>query len=130
MVDKLGPEANEEDNLNASSILYDALETKEYYSIVSRRNNVNKLLAFAIPPSSEDHTNQDSQNAALSVLSQLVSLYTDRKKSGDTKRKNSDGEEEDATLQQHSDEDDSAEGSSLIDIIAANIPNIVTYLQR
>ena len=40
----------------------------------------------------------ESQNAALGVLTQIISLYTDRKKEG--KRKNSDdNEEEDATVQ-------------------------------
>ena len=46
---KLGPEWSEEDNLNASSILQDALDTKGYYGIVCKRNNISKLLDFAIP---------------------------------------------------------------------------------
>jgi len=50
LVDKLGPnDTTEEDNLNASSILQDALETKEYFSIVSQRANILKLLEFGIP---------------------------------------------------------------------------------
>jgi hypothetical protein len=48
-VQKLGPEWSEEDNLNASSILQDALDTKGYYGIVCKRNNISKLLDFAIP---------------------------------------------------------------------------------
>jgi hypothetical protein len=49
LVDKLGPDCSEEDNLNASSILQDALDTKEYYGVICKRNNINKLLDFAIP---------------------------------------------------------------------------------
>ena len=49
LVDKLGPDCSEEDNLNASSILQDALDTKDYYHLVSKRNNIHKLLDFAIP---------------------------------------------------------------------------------
>ena len=66
LVDKLGPTCNEEDNLNASSILQDALDTKEYYGIICRRNNLNKLLDFAIP--SAESANVESQNAAIGVL--------------------------------------------------------------
>jgi hypothetical protein len=57
LIGKLGPEATEEDNLNASSILQDALETKEFYSVVSKRNNVSKMLDYALP---EGKTNVDS----------------------------------------------------------------------
>jgi hypothetical protein len=49
LIDKLGPDCNEEDNLNASGILQDALDTKEYYGIVTKRNNLQKLIDFAIP---------------------------------------------------------------------------------
>ena len=56
LVDKLGPkDTTEEDNLNASSILQDALETKEYFSIISQRANILKLLEFAIPNPDETH---------------------------------------------------------------------------
>lgn len=49
LIEKLGPNETQEDNLNASSILQDALETKEYFSIISHRSNILKLLEFAIP---------------------------------------------------------------------------------
>jgi hypothetical protein len=93
LVEKLGPSASEEDNLNASSILQDALETKEFYTVVSRRNNVLKMLDFAIPEStsSEGVVNVDSQNAALGVLTQLVALYSDRRK--DKRKQGSDDED-------------------------------------
>ena len=58
LIDKLGPDCNEEDNLNASSILQDALDTKEYYGIICKRNNLNKLLDFATP--SQEQTNVES----------------------------------------------------------------------
>lgn len=112
-MDKLGPDCSEEDNLNASSILQDALDTKEYYSIICKRNNINKLFDFAIPAS--EQANVESQNAALGVLTQIVSLYSDRKK--EQKRKNSDEEDEEATLHQNSDEEGEGVGP-LIDIFA------------
>lgn len=72
LVDKLGPEGtSEEDNLNASSILQEALDTKEYYSAISKRHNVIKLLDYAIPSQGET-VNVDSQNAAIGVLTYLV----------------------------------------------------------
>ncbi len=56
LVDKLGPnDTTEEDNLNASSILQDALDTKEYFAIISQRANILKLLEFAIPNPEQTH---------------------------------------------------------------------------
>ena len=73
LVDKLSPECSEEDNLNASSILQDALDTKEFYSVISRKNTLTKLLDYALPSSDVAVTTSvDSQNAALGVLSALV----------------------------------------------------------
>ena len=57
LVEKLGPNETDEDNLNASSILQDALETKEYFSIISHRSNILKLLEFAIPNPDEQPQN-------------------------------------------------------------------------
>jgi hypothetical protein len=40
LIEKLGPEGSEEDNLNASSVLQDALENKEFYHIVATKSNL------------------------------------------------------------------------------------------
>jgi hypothetical protein len=60
--------------LNASSILIEALDTKEHYSLVTKRHNIVKLLQFAVPEANDIAalSNVDSQNAALSVLNQVV----------------------------------------------------------
>ena len=101
LVEKLGPTASEEDNLNASSILQDALDTKEYYNIVSRRNNVLKMLDYALPAAEDETNNVESQNAAFGVLTQLTSLYSEtKKKDSEMKKKNSDDEDEETTVQQ------------------------------
>ena len=126
MIEKLGPEASEEDNLNASSILQDALETKEFYTVVSRRNNVSKMLDYALPQD-VSKVNVDSQNAALGVLTQLVSLYTDRKKEKERRKANED-EDEETTVQQSDEEEESAEGNFL-ETLASNIPRIVSFLE-
>ncbi len=132
LVEKLGPtDTTEEDNLNASSILQDALETKEYYSVVTQKFNILKLLEYALPNADQKST-VDSQNAALGVLTQLVSLYPERKKDG--KRKQTDEDEEDSTTVQQNnnkdsdDEDESSEGS-IINLLARNVPRVVSYLQ-
>ncbi len=132
LIDKLGPvDMTEEDNLNASSILQDALDTKEYYSVVSHRSNILKLLEFAVPNPDHDQQNFDSQNSALGVLTQIVSLYPERKK--DDKKKQAEEEDEDSTLQStaahNSEEEDENSESSMISILARNIPRAVSYLQ-
>lgn len=111
-MDKLGPEASEEDNLNAGGILQDALETKEFYTVVSRRNNVLKMLDFA------SGTNPDSQSAALGVLTQLVALHADRKK--ERARKEEDEEE----VQHQSEEED----EDFLEVIASSVGRLVAGL--
>jgi len=72
LVDKVGPlDTIEEDNLNASSILEDALETKDFYNVISKRNNIAKLIQFSLPEDGAP-SNVDSQSASISVLTQLV----------------------------------------------------------
>lgn len=40
LVEKVGPEASEEDNLNGANIIADMLEVKEFYSLVCKRANI------------------------------------------------------------------------------------------
>ncbi len=49
LIEKLGPNVTEEDNLNASSILQDVLESnKDFYNIVCKRNNIQQLINLAL----------------------------------------------------------------------------------
>ncbi len=47
LVNKLGREASEEDNISASSIIQDLLDMKDYYNLLGKRNTVFKLLEFS-----------------------------------------------------------------------------------
>jgi hypothetical protein len=70
LIQKLGPEASEEDNLNGSLIIQDLSELKEFYSIISTRDNIQTLINMAFATSGS--ANQKSQTAALGVLNQLI----------------------------------------------------------
>ena len=54
LIEKLGPSVTEDDNLNGSSIIQDMLEIKEFYGIVSKRENVTKLVEYAFTPSTTE----------------------------------------------------------------------------
>ncbi len=47
LIDKVGPSSSEEDNLNGSSIIQEMLEVKDFYNVLSKRNNVQKLAEYA-----------------------------------------------------------------------------------
>jgi hypothetical protein len=47
LVEKLSSLANEEDKLNAATILTDMLELKEFYSVICRRNVIQQLINIA-----------------------------------------------------------------------------------
>lgn len=61
------------------------METKEFFNVISRRNNVVKMLDYALQ--SEGLTaNVESQNAALGVLTALIQQYPERKKEKDRRK--------------------------------------------
>lgn len=70
------------------------LETKEFYNIISKRNNVQRILDLSF----SEEQNTPSQNAALGVLVALVQIYHEKKKDEKRRRNNNDEDEEDTTL--------------------------------
>ena len=104
------------------------METKEFYTIVSRRSNVSKILDFALPKDTTT-TNVDSQNAAFGVLTQVVQQYLERKKEKEGRKKQGEDEDEETTLQQLSEDEGEESGDgSLIEVLVHNVPRIVAYL--
>jgi hypothetical protein len=69
----------------------------------------------------------------LGVLTQIISLYPERKK--DAKPKHADDDEEDTTLQSTAaahnseEEDENNADTSIVSILARNVPRVVSYLQ-
>ena len=49
LIEKLSSNLTEEDNLNGSTIISDMLEVKDFYSVLCKRNIVQKLIDFAFP---------------------------------------------------------------------------------
>jgi hypothetical protein len=122
-VSKLSPhDTTEEDNLNACSVLLDALDTQAYYQQLTKRSNLLKLLDFAVPTHDDSllpaQQAVESQNAALTLLSQLVAMYNSS--SSNDKRK---GEEETVMLEEGDNEED------LVNVISRNVSKIVSYLE-
>lgn len=56
LIEKLGPQYTEEDNLNASSVLSDVIDAKDYYSVITKQ--VQKLIDFAIPAEGSQTTQE------------------------------------------------------------------------
>ena len=48
LLNKLGPDASEEDNLNGSMIISDMLEFKEFYLIAIKKQSLSKLFDFIL----------------------------------------------------------------------------------
>ena len=48
LIEKLGSESSDEDNLNANSILQEALDNKEFYHIVATKVNLSKLFGYVV----------------------------------------------------------------------------------
>ena len=46
LIDMLGPDLSEEHNLNASTIIQDMFEIKEFYNIICKRESITKIINF------------------------------------------------------------------------------------
>jgi len=110
LIEKVGPNATEEDNLNGASILSDMLETKDFYNVISKRGHIIKLVEFALP----ENANQSSQNAALTVLISLVQIYNEKRKDGTRGNQNHSDDDDNVTMET---EDTNVE-SPLVEILA------------
>ena len=128
LIQKLGPQAMEEDNLNACSIIQDMLEIKEFYAILSKKANMQQIIEYAF---THEQRNCNSQNAALGVLNTLVQLYHEKHKNGEG-RKQGDGnnEDEDDIIIQQSDEEDEEGKNAFIDLLKQVAKNITQYLEE
>lgn len=70
LIEKLGPEASEEDNLNSCLIIYDLIELKESYQLVSMKMFIQEIFDKAFPTYNE--SNLSSQCASISILTKIV----------------------------------------------------------
>lgn len=125
LIEKVGPEATEEDHLNGASILSDMLETKDFYNVISKRDHILKLVNYALP----DSVNQSSQNAALTVLISLVQIYNEKRK--DDTRGNNNHSDDDDNVNMEAEETaatTTAAESPLIEILAQNVDRLANYL--
>ena len=126
LIDKVGPNATEEDHLNGASILSDMLETKDFYTVVGKRDHILKLVSYALP----ETANQSSQNAALTVLISLVQIYNEKRKE-DTRGTNNQSDDDDNVnmeAEEPAAATTAAADSPLIEILAQNVDRLANYL--
>lgn len=138
----LGSELSEEHNLNASTIIQDMFETKEFYNIICKRENITKIVNFATAGFAE--STKSSKSCSLVVLNIIITNHIDRLKKkdqkGDDKPDNTNDDEDD--MVQHNSEDDEKEDTEasnpnsasvqtniLVDILKDKIPAIQEILR-
>jgi len=138
LIAHLGPEKHEENNLNASTIIQDVFEQKEFFNIICQKENLKAIADFASKPL--DESTRASKTAALTVLCGIVGHHIEKaKKSGkkdDSKPENDD--DDDMIVQQNSDDEkeDEQEPSSIAlqaavisEVLAEIIPDLVQVLK-
>ena len=142
LIESLGPEKTEEHNLNASTIIIDMFEIKEFYNIICQKENLQKIVDFAIASMTE--STKDSKVSSLSVLNQIIMNHIERQKKKDQKTDvdKDNHDEDDDIVQQNSDDEaaDDLEASNpnsvasqtqvLVDVLLEKITNIETILQN
>jgi len=107
VVEHLGPEKDEENNLNACSIIQDMFETKEFYNILVSKDTFQQIVHFAT--AGVDESSKASKTSSLTVLNQIITQHIERikKKEGskDEQKDATNDEDDDMIVQQTSDDE-------------------------
>jgi hypothetical protein len=142
LIDMLGPDLSEEHNLNASTIIQDMFEIKEFYNIICKRESITKIINFATAGFAT--STKSSKSCSLVVLNLIITNHIDRLKKkdqkGDDKTENTNDDEDD--MVQHNSEDDDKEDTEasnpnsatvqtniLVDILKDKVPVIQEILR-
>lgn len=147
LIAQLGPDHSEEHNLNASTILQDMFEMKDFYNIIFKKENVSQILDYATAPI--DGATKASKTASLGVFNQIITQHIERLKKKETSKEDKDtnnDDDDDMIVQQNSDdekdEDDAsgannnsssatqAQSAMLVEILKEKFADIQTILRN
>jgi len=104
---KLGPEEEEETNLNASTIIQDMFETKEFYSMICKKENIKTIFNFATAPINEG--SKASKYSSLQVFSAIITQHVEKLKKKDIAGEESNNDEDDDMIVQQNSDDEAAD---------------------
>lgn len=112
LIGHLGPDKDEENNLNACTIIQDMFETKEFFNILVKKENFSKIVDFAIAPMNE--STKASKTSSLNVLNQILANHIEKlkKKDGNKDEKDNNNDDDDMIVQQNSDDEEFGENQS------------------
>lgn len=108
LIDALGSEKTEEHNLNASSIILDMFEIKDFYNLILSKDNLTRIVNFSLAGMNE--STKYSKCSSLTVLNQVVLSNIERLKKKEKKADEDKDEpntfgDDDMIVQQNSDDD-------------------------
>lgn len=96
LLNYLGPEHDEETNLNACSIMQDMVDNKDFFNIMLQSENLQKVLDFAC--AGIDQSTKASKTTSLYVINDIISHHLERakkKEQSKNERKEANAEDED-----------------------------------
>lgn len=141
LVEHLGPTVHEENNLNSSSIIQDMFETKDFFNILVKKDNIQRIADFATASMTE--STKASKTCSLTVLNQIIMHLIEKikKKGQNTDDKSNNNDDDDMIVQQNSDDEKyedfetsnptslAALTNSLVETILEKIPALEIILQ-
>ena len=143
LIDHLGPAKDEENNLNGCSIIQDMFETKEFYNILCKKENIQRIADYACAPI--NRSTKASKTSSLYVINQIISHHIEKQKKkdmtkDDSKDQNAD-DEDDMIVQQNSDDEKDEEleasnptslvsqANNLVEVLLEKIPDLQEILR-
>lgn len=105
LINHLGQDMDEENNLNACAIIQDMFETKEFFNILVKKENFERIVNLATAGMNE--STKASKTCSLTALNQILSHHIEKLKKKDANKedKETNNDDDELIVQQNSDDE-------------------------
>ena len=127
LIEKLQSDKLDEENMNASSIIIELIELKQFYTMISKRGTLQKFSAIAF---AEDGS-IDSKQECLNLLNKFVQQFKEKQVSGNDDSSLNAGEEDDEIIiNEASDEENNAAKDKADAVIVEILAGMVEPMKK
>ena len=127
LIEKLQGDRQDEENMNASAIICELMEVKQYYSMLSRKANLTKFTGIAFSETGSTESKQE----CLTLLQKFVQQFKDKQTSGDDNSSlNAGDDDDDIIINEASDEENNAAKDKADAIVVEILAGMIEPLKR
>ena len=120
IISKLSHECEYYENVNASFIIKEMLQTEEFYQALEKPENASQIVDFAL----HEQATESSRFSSLQVLRDLLADYQEKHKSTKSPKK----DDEDVVNMDNSDQEDEESKGSFMELMKNSVQGLVGLL--